>query len=390
MSYLEIIFWIGISIVVYSYIGYGLLLYFLVKIKKLFIAKQTFEPNFEPEVTLVVPCFNEADYIEEKIKNSLALDYPKSKLKFIFISDGSNDDTYERVKKHPEVLALHEDARNGKAAAMNRAMQFVKTPVVFFCDANTALNPEAIKEMVKHYADPKVGAVTGEKRIINSVKENASGAGEGIYWKYESFLKQLDSDFFTIVGAAGELMSYRTELYKDLPKDSLLDDLMQSMQIANDGYRVIYEKNAFADETASANVGEEFKRKVRIAAGAFQSMSRLPNSFNLLTNFRVAFLFISHRVLRWTLAPLSLLVLLIVNIVLIFTHGGIYDFLLIAQLIFYSMALLGWYLANKQVKVKALFVPYYFFIMNLCMYLGLIRFLRGKQSANWERAKRAQ
>ncbi|MDP1726931.1 MAG: glycosyltransferase family 2 protein [Bacteroidota bacterium] len=389
MSYLEIIFWIGISIVIYSYIGYGLLLYFLVKIKKLFFAKQTFDPNFEPEVTLVVPCFNEADYIEEKIKNSLALDYPKNKLKFIFISDGSNDDTHERVKKYPEILALHEDARNGKAAAMNRAMHFVKTPIVFFCDANTTLNPEAIREMVKHYADPKVGAVTGEKRIINSDKENASGAGEGIYWKYESFLKQLDSDFFTIVGAAGELMSYRTGLYKELPKDSLLDDLMQSMQIANEGYRVIYEKNAFADETASANVGEELKRKVRIAAGAFQSMSRLPNSFNLLTNFRVAFLFISHRVLRWTLAPLSLLVLLIVNTALIFTHGGIYNYLLIAQVIFYSMALLGWYLANKQVKVKALFVPYYFFIMNLCMYLGLIRFLRGKQSANWERAKRA-
>ncbi len=389
MSYLEIIFWIGIAIVVYSYIGYGLLLYVLVKIKKLFFAKQIFDPNFEPEVTLVVPCFNEADYIEEKIKNSLALDYPKNKLKFIFISDGSNDDTYERVKKHPEIIALHEDARNGKAAAMNRAMHFVKTPIVFFCDANTALNPEAIREMVKHYANPKVGAVTGEKRIINSDKENASGAGEGIYWKYESFLKQLDSDFFTIVGAAGELMSYRTELYKELPKDSLLDDLMQSMQIANEGYRVIYEKNAIADETASANVGEELKRKVRIAAGAFQSMSRLPNSFNLLTNFRVAFLFISHRVLRWTLAPLSLLVLLIVNTALIFTHGGIYNYLLIAQVIFYSMALLGWYLANIHVKVKALFVPYYFFIMNLCMYLGLIRYLRGKQSANWERAKRA-
>ncbi len=389
MNVLEWIFWIGIAVVLYSYIGYGVLLYFLVKIKKAMSKSIRFEPNFEPPVALVVPCFNEAEYIEDKIINSLQLVYPKDKLQLIFISDGSNDDTYERVKKYPEVLALHEPARNGKAAAMNRAMQFVKAPIVVFCDANTDLNPEAIKEMVKHYADPGVGAVTGEKRIITKDKENASGAGEGIYWKYESFLKQLDSDFYTIVGAAGELMSYRTELFRPLPKDTLLDDLMQSMLIATDGYRVIYEKNAYAAETASANVGEELKRKVRIAAGAFQSMSRLPKAFNLIGNFKVSFLFISHRVLRWTLAPLSLLLLFLINIPLALNVGILYLLLMIGQVVFYSMALLGWYLANKQIKVKALFVPYYFFIMNLCMYLGFVRFIRGKQSANWERAKRA-
>ncbi|MDZ4666335.1 MAG: glycosyltransferase family 2 protein [bacterium] len=389
MNLIEIFFWIGIFIVFYSYIGYGILLYFLVKIKKLFSQKPTYDASFEPMVSLVVPCFNEADYIEDKIANSLALDYPKEKLQLIFISDGSNDDTHQRVLKYPQILALHEDARNGKAAAMNRTMAYVKSPIVVFCDANTDLNPEAIREMVKHYSNPQVGAVTGEKRIITKDKENASGAGEGIYWKYESFLKQLDSDFYTIVGAAGELMSYRTELYKELPKDSLLDDLMQSMQIANDGYRVIYEKNAWAAETASANVGEELKRKVRIAAGAFQSMGRLPRAFNILGNFRVSFLFISHRVLRWTLAPVSLLLLFILNISLAYNLAGIYALLMIAQVVFYSMALLGWYLNNKQIKVKILFVPYYFFIMNLCMYLGLVRFLRGKQSANWERAKRA-
>ncbi|MCG9879570.1 MAG: glycosyltransferase family 2 protein [Bacteroidia bacterium] len=389
MSTAAIIFWVGIGIVFYSYLGYGILLYVLVKIKKVFRSEPTFDTQFLPEVALVVPCFNEADYIEEKIQNSLALDYPKEKLQLIFISDGSTDNTHQRIKKYTEVLALHEDARNGKAAAMNRAMAYVKAPIVVFCDANTDLNPGAIREMVKHYADPKVGAVTGEKRIINKDKENASGAGEGIYWKYESFLKQLDSDFYTIVGAAGELMSYRTSLYKELPMDSLLDDLMQSMQIANDGYRVVYEKNAYAAETASANVGEELKRKVRIAAGAFQSMGRLPKAFNLIGNFKVSFLFISHRVLRWTLAPLALLLIFVTNIPLCLTYGGLYTAIMLGQILFYTMALLGWYLNNKQIKVKILFVPYYFFIMNLCMYLGLIRFLRGKQSANWERAKRA-
>lgn len=386
---MEILFWTGIGIVFYSYIGYGILLAILVKLKKAMVAKPVFNSDYEPHVALVVPCFNEADYIEDKIKNSLELDYPKDKLQLIFISDGSNDDTPQRIAKYPQVMALHEDARNGKAAAMNRAMKFVAAPIVVFCDANTDLNKEAIRELVKHYQFPEVGAVTGEKRIITKDRENASGAGEGIYWKYESFLKQLDSDFYTIVGAAGELMSYRTSLYRELPKDTLLDDLMQSMQIALDGHRVIYEKNAYAAETASANVGEELKRKIRIAAGAWQSMSRLPKGFDLIGHFKVSFLFISHRVLRWTLAPFSLLLLFVLNIPLALSGELLYQGILVAQVLFYAMALLGWYLANRQIKVKALFVPYYFFIMNLCMYLGLARFLRGKQSANWERAKRA-
>lgn len=376
------------AVVFYSYFGYGILLYVMVKIKNMAITKPLLHV-FEPKVSLIVPCFNEAEYIEDKIKNSLALNYPTDKLQLIFISDGSNDDTPDIIKKYSnQVLALHVPERNGKAAAMNRAVGFATGEILVFCDANTDLNADAITNLVKHYQHSSVGAVTGEKRIINKDKENASGAGEGIYWKYESFLKQLDSDFYTIVGAAGELMSYRKSLYRELPKDTLLDDLMQSMQIANDGYRVVYEKEAYAAETASANVQEELKRKVRIAAGAFQSMSRLPKAFNLFSNFKVAFLFISHRVLRWTLAPLSLLVIFITNVFLLNQHA-IYNYLFAAQVLFYLMALLGWYLANKQIKVKALFVPYYFFIMNLCMYLGFIRFMRGKQSANWERAKRA-
>jgi cellulose synthase/poly-beta-1,6-N-acetylglucosamine synthase-like glycosyltransferase len=385
---LELIFWICIAIIFYSYFGYGIVIYLVVKIKNSLGKKVVFDDAFEPEVTLIVPCFNEADYIEEKIKNSTELDYPKEKLKLIFISDGSSDDTPERIKKYPNVIGLHENKRSGKAAAMNRAMKFVNTPIVVFCDANTILNKEAIKELVKHYKNENVGAVTGEKRIISTNKEGASTAGEGIYWKYESLLKKLDSDFYSVVGAAGELMSYRTSLYKELPPDSLLDDLMQSMQIAIDGYRVIYEKNAWAAETASANVKEELKRKIRISAGAWQSMLRLGKAFNPFHNFKLFFAFISHRVLRWTLAPLSLLVLLLLNIFLAPT-SNLYFTILLLQILFYTLALIGWYFENKRIKVKVLFVPYYFFIMNLCMYLGLFRFLKGKQSVSWERAQRA-
>jgi len=386
---LETIFWICIFIVFYSYLGYGIVIYILVNIKNKFTTNVKYDLQFEPEVTLVVPCFNEAEYIEDKIKNSLLLDYPQNKLKLIFISDGSSDDTHERIKKYPTIVALHENERSGKAVAMNRAMKFVTTPIVAFCDANTILNKEAIRELVKHYKDPHVGAVTGEKRIISTNKEGASTAGEGIYWKYESLLKKLDSDFYSVVGAAGELMSYRTVLYKELPLDTLLDDLMQSMQIALNGYRVIYEKNAWAAETASANVKEELKRKIRISAGAWQSMLRLGKAFNPFHNFKLFFAFISHRVLRWTLAPFSLLILIIINILLLKSGNIIYTTFFFMQIAFYALALLGWYLENKKIKVKVLFVPYYFFIMNLCVFLGLFRFLKGNQSVSWERAKRA-
>ena len=386
---LETIFWICIFIVFYSYLGYGIVIYILVNIKNKFTTNVKYDLQFEPEVTLVVPCFNEAEYIEDKIKNSLLLDYPQNKLKLIFISDGSSDDTHERIKKYPTIVALHENERSGKAVAMNRAMKFVTTPIVAFCDANTILNKEAIRELVKHYKDPHVGAVTGEKRIISTNKEGASTAGEGIYWKYESLLKKLDSDFYSVVGAAGELMSYRTVLYKELPLDTLLDDLMQSMQIALNGYRVIYEKNAWAAETASANVKEELKRKIRISAGAWQSMLRLGKAFNPFHNFKLFFAFISHRVLRWTLAPFSLLILIIINILLLKSVNIIYTTFFFMQIAFYALALLGWYLENKKIKVKVLFVPYYFFIMNLCVFLGLFRFLKGNQSVSWERAKRA-
>jgi hypothetical protein len=164
---------------------------------------------------------------------------------------------------------------------------------------------------------------------------------------------------------------------------------MQSMQIALNGYRVIYEKNAWAAETASANVKEELKRKIRISAGAWQSMLRLGKAFNPFHNFKLFFAFISHRVLRWTLAPFSLLILIIINIILLKSGNIIYTTFFIMQITFYALALLGWYLENKKIKVKVLFVPYYFFIMNLCVFLGLFRFLKGKQSVSWERAKRA-
>tara|TARA_R110000868_G_scaffold81170_3_gene229995 strand:- start:2857 stop:4026 length:1170 start_codon:yes stop_codon:yes gene_type:complete len=386
---MEFWFWFCLLLVFYTYLGYGIVLFILVKIKKVFVKSRSFDPNYQPAVTLVVPAFNEESFIMEKVKNSLELDYPKDKLRILFVTDGSNDNTYQILKEAAGVEVSHEDRRAGKAAAENRAMTLIDTPIVVFCDANTYLNKDCIKNLVRHYDDPKVGAVSGEKRVLSSGADTASAAGEGLYWKYESALKKWDSELYTIVGAAGELISFRSELVQDLEEDTILDDFMQTMRICQKGYRVVYEPESYAAETASDNVTEELKRKVRIAAGGWQSMSRLWKILIPIPQPLLSFQYISHRVLRWSISAFVLPLIFILNIFL-FAQSWMYEYLLYAQVVFYVTALIGWFLENRAIRVKLLFVPYYFLMMNYAVFAGFGRWLKGSQKATWERAKRAE
>ncbi len=386
---MEILFWFLISLVFYAYLGYGLLLFVVIKLKRVMGKAQfNFDPGYEPEVTLVIPSYNEEDFILEKARNSLELDYPREKLRIIFITDGSTDRTVELLKVFEGVEVLHEDRRAGKSAAENRAMEYVKSPVVVFCDANTRLNRECIKELVKYYQFPEVGAVSGEKRVMSKEADKASAAGEGLYWKYESALKKWDSELYTVVGAAGELISFRTNLVEPLEEDTILDDFVQSLRICQKGYRVLYEPKAYAMETASENVKEELKRKIRIAAGGWQAMSRLKALLSPWRNFTLSFQYVSHRVLRWSVAAFSLPFIFLINIYLAQT-APFYAILLILQCLFYLMALLGWYLANREIKVKIVYVPYYFFIMNYAVFAGFARWIKRAQKSTWDRAKRS-
>lgn len=347
-----------------------------------------FDPTFLPEVTLLVAAYNEEDFIAEKIENSLALDYPKGKLKLLFVTDGSDDSTPDIIKKYDQVRLMHSPDRAGKIAAVHRAMPTVDTPITIYTDANTFLNPEAVKMIVRHYAEEKVGAVSGEKRIRSRDRDAAQGAGEGIYWKYESTLKRWDSELYSVVGAAGELFSIRTELYEEIPQDTIIEDFFTTMRIAEQGYKVRYEPQAYATEAPSASVKEELKRKVRIAAGAMQAMWRLKGLLNPLRYGMLSFQYISHRVLRWTLAPLGLLFLFVSNILLAGMGSAFFQLVLVLQIGFYLAALMGWLLERRQLKVKVLFVPYYFCVMNFAMYAGFLRYIKGSQSVMWERAKR--
>ncbi|MGN6292493.1 MAG: glycosyltransferase family 2 protein [Chitinophagaceae bacterium] len=390
MIWLEILFFIGLFILFYSYLGYGLLLQLLVSIKKIFSPKAIDTQEELPEVTLIVAAYNEQDFIVKKINNSLELDYPAGKLKLIFVTDGSSDETPALVARFPEITLLHSAERKGKVAAMHRAVVgFANTPYIVFSDANTLLNKESIKNIVRHYRSPEVGGVAGEKKILSTSVDVLTSTGEGLYWKYESWLKKLDSDFYSVVGAAGELFSVRKDLYEHPGDNILLDDFVISLRICEKGYRLVYEPDAFALEAPSSSIKEEQKRKARISAGAFQSMVLLRSLLNIFKFPLLSFQYISHRVLRWTLCPLFLPLVLILNIILVYQSNWIgYKLILAAQLLFYLMAFAGWLLYKKKIRISFFYVPYYFLFINISLYIGFFRFLKGNQSVLWEKAKR--
>ncbi|MFA6082931.1 glycosyltransferase family 2 protein [Mucilaginibacter sp.] len=389
---MKIAFWISLFIAFYTFAGYGILLYFIIKIKRTFKGKPVLPVVADdqlPECTLVVAAYNEEHYMASKIANCLQLNYPAGKLKFLFVTDGSNDKTPDIISQYPQIQLLHRPERAGKIAAIHRAMEFVTTEVVVFTDANTFLNPEAITRICRHYADRTVGAVAGEKRVQIDANADASAAGEGFYWKYESALKKWDSELYSVVGAAGELFSVRRKLYEDVPADTILDDFMISMLIAEKGYRIIYEPDAYALENASENVTEELKRKIRIAAGGIQSILRLKP---LLFSFKypiLSFQYVSHRVLRWTVTPFFLIIAFLTNLALALAGDGVfYQLMFVAQVAFYLSAILGFILEKRQLRIKVLFIPYYFCVMNYAVLMGIIRYFTKKQSSMWEKSQR--
>lgn len=387
-----IAFWISLFIAFYTFVGYGFLLYFIIKIKRIFKGKPILPIVADddlPTCTLVVAAYNEEHFIAQKIANSLQLNYPTGKLKFVFVTDGSSDKTPDIIAQHPQIQLLHRPERAGKIAAVHRAMEYVDTEVVVFTDANTFLNTEAITRICRHYSDKTVGAVAGEKRVQIDASADASAAGEGFYWKYESALKKWDSELYSVVGAAGELFSVRRNLYQDVPADTVLDDFMISMLIAAKGYRIIYEPEAYALETASENVSEELKRKIRIAAGGIQSILRLQG---LLLPFKfpvLSFQYVSHRVLRWTVTPFFLIMAFITNFAVAFAAKGlIYELLFAGQVLFYCLAIFGYIMEERHIRIKILFIPYYFCVMNYAVMAGIIRYFTTQQSSVWEKAQR--
>jgi len=391
MLTLKVLFWICLILVFYTYLGYGMLLWLLVSIKRLVYGKpkkQELPTDDElPEVTLMICAYNEQDIVESKMENTHQIDYPK--LKVVWVTDGSNDQTNDYLAKYHDVEVIYSPERRGKTAALNHGLALVQSELVVMTDANTMLNPESIQEIVRCFMDPKVACVAGEKRVAARHEGQAAAESEGLYWKYESTLKRWDGELYSAMGAAGELCAIRRSLYEPMPENALLDDFVMSLRMVDKGYKIAYTSEAYAMEYGSANLEEESKRKRRIAAGGLQSIWWLRSMLNPLHQPVVAFQFISHRVLRWSITPIALLLLIPLNVLLVFLKAGaVYNWIWMLQILFYIAAFLGYLLERKGKKNKFLYIPYYFLFMNLNVFKGMAYLKSHKSSGAWEKAKR--
>jgi cellulose synthase/poly-beta-1,6-N-acetylglucosamine synthase-like glycosyltransferase len=384
----KIVFYLSIFLIFYNYVGYAIIAWIF---NKLSYTNRKLPETYYPSVSFIVAAYNEQDFIKEKINNSLQQDYPENKIEYIFITDGSDDQTAEIVGSFPQIKLLHTSERRGKSAAINRAVFHASNDILIFSDSNAFLNKEAVKRIAFHYYNEKTGGVAGEKKVIESgSNENNNAGSEGLYWKYESILKKIDSDFYSVVGAAGELFSVRRSLYEAIPETTVLDDFVLSLKVAEKGYKIEYEPDAYACETPSFSIEDEKKRKIRIAAGGFQAIILLKSLFRFWKHPRLFFLYFSHRVLRWALSPFCFITAFISNLILVFYNQlFLYKVFLVLHLFFYLLALIGFVSPGVAKKLKPAKLCYYLVFMNLSVILGFIRFLKGRQPATWEKARRA-
>ena len=393
MTALKIIFWICVFLVFYTYIGYGMLLWVLVQIKRIVRGKAAQRDlpadNVLPDVTFMICAYNEQDIVDMKMENTLQLDYPHDKLHIMWVTDGSTDQTNERLAQYPEVEVVFSPERKGKTAALNHGISMVHSEITVMTDANTIVNPEAIREIVRCFQNPRVACVAGEKRVMARNDEQAAAEGEGLYWKYESALKRMDSELYSAMGAAGELNAIRTKFYQPMPETALLDDFVMSMRMVDQGYKIAYTSDAYAMEYGSADLTEESKRKRRIAAGGLQSIWWRRQMMNPFRRPIVAFQFVSHRVLRWSITPIALIALIPLNVALVFLKAGtVYNVIWLLQVLFYLAAFASWLLEKQGRKSRLLYVPYYFLFMNLNVFRGMKYLSTHKTSGAWEKAKR--
>ena len=394
MLTLKVIFWVCVAVVFYTYLGYGMLLWLIISIKRLVRGKQPPTPmptdDELPTMTLMICAYNEQDVVKEKMQNTRALDYPKDKFRVMWVTDGSNDLTNELLKEYPEVDIVFSPERRGKTAALKHGLSELKTQYVAFTDANTMINSGAMKEIARLFMDKTVGCVSGEKRVSARKEGEMAAEGEGMYWRYESTLKKWDSELYSAMGAAGELYAIDPKLVREVPDNALLDDFMMSMYIVDEGKRIAYSPDAYAMEYGSANLFEESKRKRRIAAGGLQSIWWLRSMLNPFRRPLVTFQYVSHRVLRWSITPIALVLLLISNIAIVLMGAErFYEITLGLQLLFYAMAFGGWLSYRRGRRNKLLYTVYYFVFMNLNVFRGMYYLRTHGRNGAWEKAKRS-
>lgn len=333
-------------------------------------------------VTLIITAWQE-DGLFQKLENSLALRQEGIELEIIVMTD-------QICPSHvPEnVRWVIEPTRMGKAFSINEAVALANYPILIFTDANTRLNEQALLHLLDQFQYADVGAVAGEKRLLSSTR---TGAGsERLYWQYESILKRADARMHSVIGGAGELFAMRKELFRSLPTDCILDDLELSWQVVSNRYRIAYAPGAIATELPSSSLKEEMRRKIRIAAGAYQFLDRHPLSSLFAAAPLYGWQFLFRKWARWMLAPIFLLLVLTGAAMLTWLTGDSTGRLIWfgLQAGFYLMGALGWVMTSMRVQVGWMAAPFYFLFMHFCQARGWFRYRFGQQTALWEKSAR--
>lgn len=379
---LKTIFWISGFFVVYTYFMYPL---FLLLWDRLMPRMEFKKNNGLPKVSLIVSAYNEEKVIRSRIENCLSLDYPKENLEVIIASDGSDDGTASIVKEYASkgIRLFDYKDRRGKVNVLNETVSKASYEIMAFSDANTMFKRDALKNLVRHFIDERIGCVCGGLQFVNA-HDSKTGELEGFYWRYETMLKKLEGQRGSLLGANGAIYAIRKNLYEVCPEDTVVEDFYIPMKILQKGYLCVYDPQASAIEEATHKIIQEKERRIRIGAGDFQALFRLLPMLNPFKGFP-ALAFWSHKVLRW-FAPFFLIMVFVANVFLI--HEPLYSFMFGLQVVFYTMAWIGQILNWSGMHVKFFNLCYYFVSMNLALLLGFFRYVAGKQQVAWDRTER--
>lgn len=340
-----------------------------------------------PNISFIVAAYNEEKIIREKILNDLKLDYPKEKLEIIIVSDGSSDHTPDIVKEYSNqgIVGLHRDQREGKTAALNRAVKVAKNEIIIFSDANSMFRTDALRKLVRHFADESIGGVSGRKSVLRSPGRKAS-LGDNLFWKYESSLKQAESNLGSIPTADGEIFALRKALYQSIDPRLINDDMAITLNILRQGKRVIYDQSAITEEEASISLKDDFNVKSRMVYGGLQILSLYKNDLNPLRSF-FGLQFFFHKTLRYFMW-LLLFIIFTSNFLCLGKHV-FYSLFFILQLSFYAMALIGYFLDKLKMKTFLFYFPYYYCNVNLAALKGFVFYLKQRSTVDvWKKAIR--
>jgi cellulose synthase/poly-beta-1,6-N-acetylglucosamine synthase-like glycosyltransferase len=374
---LPVIFWTCFLLVAYTYVLYPVLLFLASSIARLGRGARTATETAPlPAVSLIIPAHNEERHLPAKLVNLAALQYPKDRLEILFVSDGSTDATNEILQRAAggNMTSLVLLTRGGKSHALNQAVGRVRHGILVFSDAATLFAPDAVSKLVRHFADPRVGVVCGALQFQGSAESRQT---EGLYWRYESLLRLMESRIGVTLTASGAIYAIRRACFVPLSADTLVEDLVVPMTARRLGFHVLYDPDARGTDFAASTVAGEFARRVRIATGSFRALGGLLRGpLDPVT----AFAFVSHKLLRWTL-PFLLIGMLVTSAALL--DSLLYRALFVLQVLFYGWGLVGYLFRQRIQGIRFALVAYYLLAIHLAFLVGFVRYLSGRREIQW-------